>query len=213
MPTDRRRFVLVAALVLALPAFGEPLLDELIAAVANDRVDDVRRLLARGMDPNSVDANGEPLLCMAARNESVAIVRALLDAKANPNVANRYGDTPLMLASLKGNLDCVRLLLAGKAAIDPPGWTPLIYAATGGHDRVVEYLIDHGANIDAQAPNGTTALMMAIHEHHPDTARLLIDRGADVMQRNQDGASALSWAKLGNEDALVKELRRAGARD
>jgi ankyrin repeat protein len=41
----------------------------------------------------------------------------------------------------------------------------------------------------------------------------LIDRGADVTHRNQDGASALSWAKLNNEADLVKELRRAGARD
>jgi ankyrin repeat protein len=28
--------------------------------------------------------------------------------------------------------------------------------------------------------------------------------------RNQDGATALDWAKRGNEDDLVKELRRAG---
>jgi ankyrin repeat protein len=214
MRIDRRRFVAAAlALSLAAPGRSEPLLDDLTSAVANDRADEVKRLLARGMDPDSVNADGEPMLCVAARSGSARTVRTLLDGKANPNVANRYGDTPLMLASLKGDLDSVRALLAARANIDPPGWTPLIYAATGGHDKVVDYLIDHGANIDAQAPNGTTALMMAIHEHHPGTARLLIDRGADVTQRNQDGASALSWAKLGNEADLVKELRRAGARD
>jgi ankyrin repeat protein len=153
------------------------------------------------------------MLCIAARNGSVHSVRALLEAKANPNVANRYGDTPLMLASIKGNLDIVRVLVAAKARLDPPGWTPLIYAATGGHEPIVDYLIDHGANLDARSPNGTTALMMAIHEHHVRTAQLLIDRGADVTLRNQDGASALSWAKVNNEDALIRELRRAGARD
>ncbi|HET9669469.1 MAG TPA: ankyrin repeat domain-containing protein [Casimicrobiaceae bacterium] len=214
MRIERRRVLAAAAALALVPRVAaQPLLDELATGVANDRADAVRQLLARGMDPDSVDANGDPMLCIAARNGSVNAVRALLDAKANPNVANRYGDSPLMLASLKGNLEIVRLLVGAKARLDPPGWTPLIYAATGGHDAIVDYLIDHGANLDAHSPNGTTALMMAIHEHHARTAQLLIDRGADVTSRNQDGASALSWAKVNNEDALMRELRRAGARD
>jgi len=197
---------------LLVPAVrAEPLLDELAHAVENDRVDEVKRLLARGMDPDSVDAQGEPMLCIAARSGSARAAQALLAAKAHPNVANRFGDTPLMLAALKGDLEIVRILQAGGAAINRQGWTPLIYAATGGHDDVVTFLVQHGANLDAQSPNGTTALMMAIHEHHPDTARLLIASGADVALRNQDGATALQWAKRGNEDDTVKELRRAGA--
>ena len=64
-----------------------------------------RRLLARGMDPDSVDAKGDTLLCIAARNGSARTVEALLAAKANPNRANRFGDTPLMLAALNGDLD------------------------------------------------------------------------------------------------------------
>jgi len=118
-----------------------------------------------------------------------------------------------MLASLKGDLDSVRALQSAGAKINRAGWTPLIYAATGGHDDIVGFLLAHGASIDAQSPNGTTALMMAIHEHHPDTARLLITRGADIRMRNQDGATALAWATRGKEDDLAKELRRAGAAD
>ena len=33
--------------------------------------------------------------------------------------------------------------------------------ATGGHDAVVAYLLNEGANVNAASPNGTTALMMA----------------------------------------------------
>lgn len=209
----RRRRVVGAALLLALslPVAGEGLLDDLVRAVGNDNADEVKKLLARGMDADSVDANGEPMLCIAARNGSARTAQALLEARGNPNRPNRYGDTPLMLAALKGDLDTVRVLQAGGAAVNRRGWTPLIYAATGGHDDVVTFLLLHGADIDAQSPNGTTALMMATHEHHPETARLLITRGADVHHRNADGATALEWAKHGNEVDLARELRRAGA--
>ena len=58
---------------------------------------------------------------------------------ANVNAKNRFGDTPLMAAALNGHLEIVRKLRAQGADIDPRGWTPLIYAATGGHDDVVTF--------------------------------------------------------------------------
>ena len=124
----------------ALGASAQGLLDDFAVAIANDRAEEVSRLVARGMDPNSVDAKGDTPLCIAARSGASRSVDALLAAKANPNRANRFNDTPLMLAALNGNLDVVRKLVAGGAQLDPPGWTPLIYAATGGHDDVVTYL-------------------------------------------------------------------------
>ena len=218
---DPRRWVADASVRLAalllctitFSVFAQGLLDDLAAAATNDRADDVRRLLARGMDPNSVDSGGDTMLCIAARNGSSAALAVLLAAKANPNQPNRFGDTPLLLASLKGDLDSVRALVAAGAHLNPRGWTPLMYAATGGHDEVATFLLQRGADINASSPNGTSALMMAIREHHVGTARLLIGRGADVNHRNQDGATPIEWATRGEETDLVKELRRAGARD
>jgi len=66
----RRTRYLVLGLVLALAPIAlsaQQIYEDLIVAVANDRADDVKRLLARGMDPNSVDPNGDPLLLIAAR--------------------------------------------------------------------------------------------------------------------------------------------------
>ena len=200
-----------ATSLLSFAALAQGLLDDLAIAVANDRADEVRRLLARGMDPDSVEANGETMLCIAARSGSVNATKLLLDAKAKIDKPNRWNDTPLMLASLQGNLDVVRALVAANANMNPKGWTPLIYAATGGHDAVATFLLQRGADINAVSPNGTSALMMAIREGHVETARLLIGRGADVNHRNQDGASAIDWARRGNEAELEKELRRAGA--
>ena len=43
-------------------------------------------------------------------------------------------------------------LKVGKAAVDTAdddGWTPLIIAASAGHNQLVEMLLDNGANVNA----------------------------------------------------------------
>jgi ankyrin repeat protein len=194
-------------------AWAQQLYDDVIAAVNNDRAAELRGLLARGVDPNSVDPSGDPLLYTAARAGYGATVDVLLAAKARVDAKNRFGDTPLMGAALSGHLNIVRKLHAQGAALESPGWTPLIYAATGGHDAVVLYLLDQGVNVNAVSPNGTTALMMAVREGRVSTFDLLLRRGADVNHRNENGVSALDWAKRANESGMAGALRRAGAKD
>jgi len=118
-----------------------------------------------------------------------------------------------MAAALSGQLAVVRTLRTRGAELDGAGWTALIYAATGGHDAIVTYLLGEGARINAQSPNGTTALMMAVREGRMSTAELLMAKGADVNVRNQNGASALDWALRNNDKDLAARLRRAGAKD
>jgi hypothetical protein len=204
------------ALMLALGAVAPAVADtyeDFVFAVTNDRVPLVKELLAKGVDPNSVDPAGEPMLVVAARFGFKGTVDALLAGKANVNAKSAVGDTAIMAAALNGHLDVVQTLRAKGAALDGPGWTPLLYAATGGHDAVVTYLLAEGANVNAPSPNGTTALMMAVREGKPATARLLLAKGADVNARNQNGATALAWAKRGNEKELAAQLEKAGAKE
>src|SRR6478752_8270040 len=84
----------------ALGASAQGLLDDFAVAIASDRAEEVSRLVARGMDPNSVDERGDTALCTAARNGSVRSIDVLLAAKADPNRPNRFNDMPLMLAAL-----------------------------------------------------------------------------------------------------------------
>jgi ankyrin repeat protein len=194
-------------------AFAQQLYEDFLFAVNNDRAGDVRALLQRGIDPNTVDPNGDPVLVIAARAGYLATVDVLLAGRADVNARNRYGDTALMSATLNGHLDVVKTLRARGTEVNQVGWTALIYAAAGGHDDIVRYLLAEGADINAASPNGTTALMMAVREGRFATAELLVARGADVNHRNQNGASALEWAKRNNDTALVARLHRAGARD
>lgn len=196
----------------SLPVGSQQLYTDFVLDVTNDRADRVKATLARGMDPNTVDPNGDPVLLVAARAGNRATVQALLDARAEVDRRNRFGDSAIMVAALNGHLDVVRLLRARGATLDHEGWTALIYAATGGHDDIVRYLLDQGARIDAASPNGTTALMMAVRESHASTVDLLLGRGANVNHRNETGATALAWAQRNDDRDLMERLRRAGAK-
>ena len=116
LPESLRAATARCLLVVALFAFGTaPALadayEDLVFAVSNDRVPQVKELLAKGIDPNSVGPNGEPMLVIAARFGYAGTVDALLDAKANVNAKSTFGDTAIMAASLNGYLDLVKLSL------------------------------------------------------------------------------------------------------
>jgi len=204
--------LLVSQLVLAAaPQAPQGLYDRFVQAVVADRTGEVREMLARGMDPNTVDPNGDPMLLIAARSGWETTVDILLAGGAKVDVQNRFGDRPLSVAALNGKLAIVKKLHSRGAEINPPGWTPLIYAATNNQIEVMRYLIDAGANVNAEAPNGTTALMMAARGGHTEAVELLLARGAEVNHRNQSGATALSWAERGGFGLIEQALTRRGA--
>jgi uncharacterized protein len=218
MFTDRSRRTFTAALTVVtldiiLPvARAQSVEDDFAVAAQNDRVQEAKRLLAAGADPDLRDRNGDPVLVIAARAGSTGMVDLLLGTRVNVNAKTNFGDTALMMAALGGRLEIAKKLRARGADVNQPGWTPLMYAAAGGRDEVVRYLLAEGGEIDALSPNGTTALMMAAREGKRSTAELLIARGADVNRRNQSGVSALDLARRAKEPALVERLQQAGAR-
>ncbi len=134
MPLLRSLFAAVGIAVFA-PAGAASLDDDFAIAVANDRVGQVKQMLARGVDPNAVDANGDPALLIAARGGNLKTVEALLDARANIDARNKFGDTAIMAAALSGNLAIVRTLRARGAALDNAGGETRLDAADLRRDR------------------------------------------------------------------------------
>ena len=206
-----------AGLVMCLPelAFGGAY-DDYFKAIKLDRVDTVRTLLRRGVDPNTVDEErGDTGLILAAREGSADVFALLLQTKGvNLDARSRNGDTALMLAAYKGNLAAVRALLDKGAEPNQTGWTALHYAATVGNNDIVQLLLDRSAYIDAESPNQTTPIMMAARGGHILTVKLLLDEGADVTLKNGAGMTALDFAKAGGfkdiVEGLTYRLKKAG---
>lgn len=66
-------------------------------------------------------------------------------------------------------------------------WTPLHHACHAGQLDVVEYLIDHGAEIDATTMNGGTPLTRAIESSRDSVVEYLIGKGCKVQTENSKG--------------------------
>ena len=170
--------------------------DDFFRAIKSDDGKAITALLQRGFDPNALDPAGRHGLFIAVQDGSLKAADALIAwPKTKVEWRSPKDESPLMLAALKGNKDLVRKLIARDADVNKTGWTPLHYAATGGHLEVMLLLLDEHAYIDAESPNKTTPLMMAAMYGTPAAVRLLLEAGADPTLRNQLGMSAVDFAQ------------------
>jgi hypothetical protein len=190
------------------PAVGDDR-EDAILAVRNDNPGELKDRLARGLDPNFVDASGEPALVNALRFQAYRAADLLI---ANPatdlNRANQVGETPLMLAAYFGREMLVEKLIARGAQVNKPGWTPLHYAAGEGHRDVVLTLLSRSAAIDSESPNKMTPLMMAARGRQTDMCRLLVAKGADPARTNDAGFAAADFARRASDPALADWLEQ-----
>lgn len=193
----KKLLYLFAALAFSAAQAGS--YEDFFQAIRQDDPRVVSRLLARGFDPNTVDPKGVHGLYLALQEGSVKTAEVLIDwPKTHIEWRTPQDESPLMMAALKGHTALVRKLIARDADVNKPGWTPLHYAATNGHLKIMEMLLEEHAFIDAQSPNGTTPLMMAAHYGTPAAVKLLLEAGADTQMKNELGLTALDFARRAN---------------
>jgi ankyrin repeat protein len=186
--------------------------EDFFRAVKRDDPRTVTDLLVRGFDANTLDPKGLHGLFIAVQEPSPKVAEVLIRwPKTNVEFRTAKDESPLMLAALKGQLDLARKLIERGADVNKTGWTPLHYAATGGHLELINLLLENHAYIDAESPNKTTPLMMAAQYGNAEAVKLLLEAGADASLRNQLGLSAIDFAaKAGRTDSaeLIAAARR-----
>ncbi|NOY71622.1 MAG: hypothetical protein GXP14_04485 [Gammaproteobacteria bacterium] len=133
----------------------------LLWAVERGYIPVVDVLLAAGAEANLHDIEGLSPLMAAARNGNERLTYTLLKYNADPNLTQQ--------ADVQGR--------KGKA-FATTGMTTLIYAARGGHNKIVKLLIEAGSNVNAISRNGETALKEASINGYPDIVDLLTVAGA-----------------------------------
>ncbi|KAB8142228.1 hypothetical protein F8S13_14645 [Chloroflexia bacterium SDU3-3] len=165
--------------------------DDLRDAIVDDDADLVKSMLDAGAYASACDEEGTSLLHWAVQEASGEIVELLVEAGADVNepcypthLANACGD---------GNLPMVQTLVDLGAALDLGA--PLHTAAAYGHDHIVGYLLDQGADVNGRDHEGRTPLFFAAMHGDELVARVLLARGADREARDYDGRRSVDEAR------------------
>lgn len=173
--------------------------EDFFVAIKRDDPKAITGLLLRGFDPDTLDPSGRHGLFAALQEGSLKAAEALVNwPRTKVEWRSPKDESPLMLAAFRGHTDLVRKLIARDADVNKPGWTPLHYAATGGHLAVMKILLQEHAYINAESPNKTTPLMMAAEYGSTEAVKLLLEEGADPLMRNELGLSAVDFAMRAN---------------
>ena len=85
---------------------------------------------------------------------------------------------------------------------------PLILAAHVDRVDAMEWLLDHGADIDRRAESGSTALHQAVESQSMQALECLLSRGARVRIRDGEGETPISLTNWpgGRQQRKIRQL-------
>ncbi len=191
----------------------------LMAATHANRPDAVRALLEAGADVNIQDNQRDNPFLYAGAEGLLDILKLAITAGADTRLTNRYGGTALIPAAHHGHVEVVAELLARTSVdvnhVNNLGWTALLEAiilSDGGerHQRVVQLLIDYGADVDIADKDGVTALQHARSRSFKQIERILLVAEARSRPATANDLALILAARNGDAKA-VKALLAQGA--
>ena len=121
----------------------------------------------------------------------------------------------IRLAAFNGH-DVVlqKFLIEGRDELniaDQEGRTALLWASELGYEKVVQILVDAGADLTSQHRYYGNALQAASAGGHEKVVQMLVDAGADLNAQGGRYGNALRAASAGGHDKVVQMLVDAGA--
>ncbi|CAL8093333.1 unnamed protein product [Orchesella dallaii] len=197
-------------------------------------------ILKNGSLVNATDGNGETPLHRCARSDNTHGCRLLISYGADPNILSLQGYTAsqlaspnllkilqeppvvdleyqLLEASRSGDLDTVVKILSQRPDVvncrDMEGRhsTPLHFASGYNRVAVVEYLLQHNADVHAKDKGGLVPLHNSCSYGHFEVTELLVSHGANVNVTDLWKFTPLHEAAAKGKYDIVKFLLKHGA--
>jgi len=132
------------------------------------------------------------------------------------SVESRHVSTPLIESIKCLKPEVVKLLVKNGADVNKSnskGVTPLMFAIMyfPSNMDVLNFLLDHGALIDAVDKSGNTPLCGAVAAGRPGAVKLLLKRGAEINAPNKRGLTPVMVAVISNRSSIFNLLVEKGA--
>lgn len=204
-------------------------------AVKAENIDEVKRLVENGADPNAQTTRLKGIRTpfeRAIQSGNYEIFSYLLEHGADVNLIDEDGSAPIHFAAKNKTEDTrfLKDLLSRGADIHTRnqfGSQPIHLAAEGGYlitekrflktDMFVEFLAKNGADVNDANGHFGTPLHMAVFGANTWSTKKLVELGADPSIRNKENKTPLEMAirlhdqdvKLGYELSKKKAVQRA----
>ena len=183
-----------------------------VARVGN--VDQLIRLLEKGLDLSLRDSTGNTLLMEAARNNPDAhVIQYLIDAGSDLDARNKMGWTPLMCAiKFNRNPGVITTLIEAGAPVnvfDNLGHHPLGASIRYNQKaEMISLLFKAGAFLPEEDADEDLLIKAARFNTDPDVFSLLVKRGYDINVTTAHGQTPLMKAALytANPDVITRLL-------
>lgn len=169
-----------------------------------------RVLLQFGIDPTIISLQGYT----ATQVATDPVQRLLHEDPPGPGVDS---EQQLLEASKSGDIECVRRILTSQPHLvnvrdlDGRHSTPLHFAAGYNRVPIVEYLLQHGADVHAKDKGGLVPLHNACSYGHYEVTELLVRHGASVNVADLWKFTPLHEAAAKGKYDIVKLLLKHGA--
>ncbi|HXC58753.1 MAG TPA: ankyrin repeat domain-containing protein [Steroidobacteraceae bacterium] len=200
----------------------------LTLAIMSGNWDIAQRLLDAGADVNQWDIYGQSPLHVAIENAYVSR-RSGVGNLGTDKTPNAVDGKALVHALVEKGADPNQQMFfrpprePGQVSTSSRGTTPFHRACASGDNQLIQYLVDHGADVRLAAANGETPMMVAMggrgrEEDIIATLHVLLALGADVngvqqvmwITRNR-GGTALHLATRRGSKKMMTELVAMGA--
>lgn len=187
-------------------------------AAANGHATVTRVLLESRLSNDETGLSHHLALHEAAKSGHSAVAEILLEYGADPSFepvqagihADSYQETPFNLAAKSGHVRVLELFRKYVPSVDVPrrltSKTALHYAAIGGHEQAIRWLVANGADVNAMDHSGKTPLHFATARGEKTAVNVLLQLGAMVVHTKALYGATLVLSKPTNGDTVILEL-------
>ena len=186
----------------------------LIKAASGGHESCVRMLMDRGADMMKENWYGTALHC-AAEAGRVSIIEELLSRGLDVDHRDHHGRTALQCATLSGHYNAMQSLLSRGADVDAirddDNVSLRMAIQWQGPLKILQLLLDNGANTELCFNNGLTVLHEACAMGNKEATLMLLRGGANIHAKDAQGCTALYWAAGLDRVNILQVLLEHGA--